>query len=109
MEILQIFIDLIYRQIDYQASSPDEKALVEGCAKIGFLFCGESNSKLSIKLLNRRVSEFIELLCIIIITTIITIQLTNSIPLLTGTTSENFKPFGIKVRKTSYFRVYVRS
>lgn len=36
--------------MDYQASSPDEKALVEGCAKVGFLFTGEANSHLNIKL-----------------------------------------------------------
>lgn len=39
-----------YRQLDYQASSPDEKALVEGCAKVGFLFTGEAQSHLNIKL-----------------------------------------------------------
>lgn len=67
--IIVFFFNFIYRrQIDYQASSPDEKALVEGCAKIGFLFCGESNSTLSIKLLNRRVSAFIEFCILRIIT-----------------------------------------
>lgn len=44
------------RQMDYQASSPDEKALVEGCAKVGFLFTGEINSRLKIKLQYQRVS-----------------------------------------------------
>lgn len=44
-----------HRQLDYQASSPDEKALVEGCAKIGFLYTGENNSRLRIKLQYQRV------------------------------------------------------
>lgn len=36
--------------MDYQASSPDEKALVEGCACIGFLYTGEVNEVLTVKL-----------------------------------------------------------
>lgn len=83
------FIHLIYRQIDYQASSPDEKALVEGCAKIGFLFCGESNSTLSLKLLNRRVSE---LSIIVFYYSINQFNLS-----FTGPSFENFKSFGIKI------------
>lgn len=47
----------IFRKFDYQASSPDEKALVEGCAKVGFLFTGEKNSVLNIKLQSQRVSK----------------------------------------------------
>lgn len=46
-----------FMKFDYQASSPDEKALVEGCAKIGFVFTGEKNSVLNIKLQSQRVSE----------------------------------------------------
>lgn len=38
------------RQLDYQASSPDEKALVEGCAKVGYLYTGETSSHLHVKL-----------------------------------------------------------
>lgn len=43
-------IKSVVEKLDYQASSPDEKALVEGCAKIGFLYTGEWNDTLSIKL-----------------------------------------------------------
>lgn len=45
------------RKFDYQASSPDEKALVEGCAKVGFIFTGEINSTLNIRLQSQRVSK----------------------------------------------------
>lgn len=41
--------------LDYQASSPDEKALVEACAKIGFIFTGEENDHMIIKLQNYHV------------------------------------------------------
>lgn len=40
----------IRRKLDYQASSPDEKALVEGCAKVGFLYTGEVADTLTIRL-----------------------------------------------------------
>lgn len=50
---------IFFRQFDYQASSPDEKALVEGCAKVGFLFTGETNSVLNIKLQYQRVWDLI--------------------------------------------------
>lgn len=38
------------QELDYQASSPDEKALVEACAKIGFLYTGEVNDILTVKI-----------------------------------------------------------
>ncbi|XP_053687798.1 phospholipid-transporting ATPase IF isoform X2 [Sabethes cyaneus] len=37
-------------KMDYQASSPDEKALVEACAKMGLVFVGDDSEVLSIKL-----------------------------------------------------------
>lgn len=40
----------LFRELDYQASSPDEKALVEACAKIGFLYTGEVNDVLIVKI-----------------------------------------------------------
>lgn len=46
-----------FRNLDYQASSPDEKALVEGCAKVGYLFTGEKGNYLNVKLQSQRVSE----------------------------------------------------
>lgn len=49
----------ICRQFDYQASSPDEKALVEGCAKVGYLFTGEKGQFLNIKLQSQRVSALL--------------------------------------------------
>lgn len=36
--------------MDYQASSPDEKALVEACASLGFIYAGDDNDVLNIKL-----------------------------------------------------------
>lgn len=45
-----------FHSFDYQASSPDEKALVEGIGKVGFVFAGEKNSVLSIKIKSQRVS-----------------------------------------------------
>ncbi|XP_058444324.1 phospholipid-transporting ATPase IF isoform X2 [Malaya genurostris] len=38
------------RKMDYQASSPDEKALVEACAKMGLVYVGDDSDVLSIKL-----------------------------------------------------------
>ncbi|XP_062539523.1 phospholipid-transporting ATPase IF isoform X2 [Armigeres subalbatus] len=38
------------RKMDYQASSPDEKALVEACAKMGLVFVGDEADVLHIKL-----------------------------------------------------------
>lgn len=43
-------VEGVIENLDYQASSPDEKALVEGCGKIGFLFVGEVDDKILIKL-----------------------------------------------------------
>lgn len=44
------FLNIFSRELDYQASSPDEKALVEACAKIGFLYTGEVNDILTVKI-----------------------------------------------------------
>lgn len=49
----------VVEQLDYQASSPDEKALVEGCAKVGFIYTGESKSLLNVKLQYQRVSYLV--------------------------------------------------
>lgn len=50
-------LDSVIENLDYQASSPDEKALVEACGKIGFLFVGEQNDTIVIKLqMNNNVS-----------------------------------------------------
>ncbi|XP_055585323.1 phospholipid-transporting ATPase IF isoform X2 [Uranotaenia lowii] len=38
------------RKMDYQASSPDEKALVEACARMGLVFVGDDADVLHIKL-----------------------------------------------------------
>lgn len=37
------------RDMDYQASSPDEKALVEACAKVGFIYTGDDNDIVTVK------------------------------------------------------------
>lgn len=47
--ILFIIISLLSRDLDYQASSPDEKALVEACAKLGFIFTGDDNDLVTVK------------------------------------------------------------
>ncbi|XP_055298222.1 phospholipid-transporting ATPase 11C isoform X2 [Sitodiplosis mosellana] len=47
-------IGSVTAQFDYQASSPDEKALVEGCAKVGYIFTGEKGGYLNIKLQSQR-------------------------------------------------------
>lgn len=47
----------IYRKLDYQASSPDEKALVEGCARVGILYIGETNDVLTLNVKPFRVSN----------------------------------------------------
>lgn len=61
--LLSIFFSLLsFRQFDYQASSPDEKALVEGCAKVGYLFTGEKSGFLNIKLQSQRVRDGIHTL-----------------------------------------------
>lgn len=39
-----------FRKLDYQASSPDEKALVEACAQVGILFTGEVADTLTVRL-----------------------------------------------------------
>lgn len=42
---------MIFRStLDYQASSPDEKALVEACAKLGFVYTGDDDEILTIDL-----------------------------------------------------------
>lgn len=42
-------IDCFHRDLDYQASSPDEKALVEACAKVGFIFTGDDNDIVTVR------------------------------------------------------------
>lgn len=42
-------IDCFCRDLDYQASSPDEKALVEACAKVGFIFTGDDNDIVTVR------------------------------------------------------------
>uniref|UniRef100_A0A336LPY0 Phospholipid-transporting ATPase n=1 Tax=Culicoides sonorensis TaxID=179676 RepID=A0A336LPY0_CULSO len=37
-------------QLDYQASSPDEKALVEACGKLGLIYTGDENEIIQLKL-----------------------------------------------------------
>lgn len=52
-------VEGVIENLDYQASSPDEKALVEGCGKIGFLFVGEVDDTIMIKLqMNNNVSSY---------------------------------------------------
>lgn len=43
-------IKTVIESLDYQASSPDEKALVEACASLGFIYAGDDNDVLNIKL-----------------------------------------------------------
>ncbi|XP_053667670.1 phospholipid-transporting ATPase IF [Anopheles marshallii] len=43
-------VDSFIRKMDYQASSPDEKALVEACARMGLVYVGEDGDKMQIKL-----------------------------------------------------------
>lgn len=56
--LILFFLYYSLRQLDYQASSPDEKALVEGCAKVGYLFTGEKSGFLNLKLQSQRVRKF---------------------------------------------------
>ncbi|GAB0097049.1 Phospholipid-transporting ATPase [Sergentomyia squamirostris] len=42
-------IQSVIEHLDYQASSPDEKALVEACAKIGFIYTGDDDDVLTVK------------------------------------------------------------
>uniref|UniRef100_A0A1L8DEI0 Phospholipid-transporting ATPase n=2 Tax=Nyssomyia neivai TaxID=330878 RepID=A0A1L8DEI0_9DIPT len=37
-------------ELDYQASSPDEKALVEACAKVGFVYTGDDDDVVTVKI-----------------------------------------------------------
>ncbi|XP_073831771.1 phospholipid-transporting ATPase IF-like [Musca autumnalis] len=41
----------IIKNLDYQASSADEKALVEACAHLGFLYIGDDNEILKMRML----------------------------------------------------------
>ncbi|XP_058127201.1 phospholipid-transporting ATPase IF [Anopheles ziemanni] len=43
-------IDNFIQKMDYQASSPDEKALVEACARMGLVYVGEDGDRMNIKL-----------------------------------------------------------
>ncbi|KAL5277152.1 ATP11B family protein [Megaselia abdita] len=44
-------IENVVQMLDYQASSPDEKALVEACAHIGYVYLGDDDEILKIKVL----------------------------------------------------------
>lgn len=48
-ETRDVIIWFPFRDLDYQASSPDEKALVEACAKLGFIFTGDDNDNVTVK------------------------------------------------------------
>jgi phospholipid-translocating ATPase len=43
---LETFIDIL----NYQASSPDEKALVEACAKLGIIYLNDNNDIYTLRL-----------------------------------------------------------
>uniref|UniRef100_A0A182SGQ4 Phospholipid-transporting ATPase n=1 Tax=Anopheles maculatus TaxID=74869 RepID=A0A182SGQ4_9DIPT len=43
-------VDSFIRKMDYQASSPDEKALVEACARMGLVYIGNEGDQMQIKL-----------------------------------------------------------
>uniref|UniRef100_A0A182IMC6 Phospholipid-transporting ATPase n=1 Tax=Anopheles atroparvus TaxID=41427 RepID=A0A182IMC6_ANOAO len=43
-------IDSFIQKMDYQASSPDEKALVEACARMGLVYIGDDGDRMIIKL-----------------------------------------------------------
>lgn len=47
---IETFIDLL----DYQASSPDEKALVEACAKLGIIYLNDNNDIYTLRLRMKR-------------------------------------------------------
>lgn len=40
----------IFSKLDYQASSPDEKALVEACARLGLIYLNDNNDIYTIRL-----------------------------------------------------------
>ncbi|XP_035909215.1 probable phospholipid-transporting ATPase IF isoform X2 [Anopheles stephensi] len=42
-------VDSFIRKMDYQASSPDEKALVEACARMGLVYIGNEGDQMQIK------------------------------------------------------------
>ncbi|XP_049278671.1 phospholipid-transporting ATPase IF isoform X2 [Anopheles funestus] len=43
-------VDSFIRKMDYQASSPDEKALVEACARMGLVYIGDDGDQMQIRL-----------------------------------------------------------
>ncbi|XP_061397318.1 phospholipid-transporting ATPase IF-like [Musca vetustissima] len=43
--------DTAYDLLEYQASSPDEKALLEACRQLGFIYLGDDNDLLKVKIL----------------------------------------------------------
>ena len=51
-------IDEDTKRIKYQASSPDELALVEGAAKMGFEFTGRTSSTIQIQLFTGEIEEW---------------------------------------------------
>ncbi|XP_058063317.1 phospholipid-transporting ATPase IF-like [Anopheles bellator] len=42
--------ELNCRRMDYQASSPDEKALVEACARMGIVYTGDDGDRMNLRL-----------------------------------------------------------
>ncbi|KAG5670176.1 hypothetical protein PVAND_000457 [Polypedilum vanderplanki] len=50
---LETFIDVL----DYQASSPDEKALVEACARLGIIYLNDNNDIYTLRLRMKRKNE----------------------------------------------------
>lgn len=54
--VSNLFLELFpYSKLDYQASSPDEKALVEACARLGLIYLNDNNDILKIRLRINRV------------------------------------------------------
>ncbi|XP_053678428.1 phospholipid-transporting ATPase IF [Anopheles nili] len=50
-------VDSFIQKMDYQASSPDEKALVEVCARMGLVYVGDDGDQMQIKLRRTCVRE----------------------------------------------------
>lgn len=55
---IETFIDIL----NYQAASPDEKALVEACAKLGIIFLNDNNEiyTLRLRMTRKRDVEFMQ-------------------------------------------------
>ena len=51
MKIYDFLNNFFFRSnLDYQASSPDEKALIEACANLGIVYMGDNNDVLKIQI-----------------------------------------------------------